>query len=344
VSSAGDVNADGFDDVIVGMPSDDSNSSAFLYLGSANGLSEVSNWSVSIPPNVGAEMSVSSAGDVNGDGFDDVIVGIPEYWDEIWSGAAFVYFGSENGLSADYAWKGVIHEWYIQFGYSVAGAGDLNGDGYDDVIIGSPQYGTGGSIGDGAVFMYLGSENGLSEQPNWFAESPPGGSVFGGTVSGAGDINADGYADILVGDSGHDSAAVSGGAAFAYYGSATGLPATPSWEFISKKGDTSFGKSVDGAGDVNADGYGDIIVGANRFDGSPQGDEGAVLVFLGSAGGLGLPGWTAVGRQIGAYFGGSVAGAGDVNGDGASDIVAGAFWHTVTFPQEGGVFVFHGVP
>jgi hypothetical protein len=175
------------------------------------------------------------------------------------------------------------------------------------------------------------------------AESPPDGSIFGDEVSGAGDVNADGYADILVGDLGHQSAALTGGAAFAYYGSAVGLPADPSWQFISDKANTWFGSSVGDAGDVNADGYGDIIVGAYRFDGL-QADAGAAVVFLGSAGGLGAPGWSAVGRQAGAFFGVSAAGAGDVNGDGASDVIVGAFWHTFQLFQEGGVFVFHGVP
>ncbi|MCB9652499.1 MAG: FG-GAP repeat protein, partial [Deltaproteobacteria bacterium] len=103
-------------------------------------------------------------------------------------GAAFLYLGSAGGLSAVAAWSAESDQASASFGSSVASAGDVNGDGYDDVVVGAHRYDN-GQFGEGAVFLYLGSAAGLSATPAWTAEADRGGAWLGSTVASAGDVN-----------------------------------------------------------------------------------------------------------------------------------------------------------
>src|SRR5206468_4227124 len=137
LASAGDVNGDGLDDVIVGAPYYDVQGRAFVYLGTASGPAIQPAWVVDgVQSRFGA--SVSSAGDVNGDGFDDVIVGEPGAnvtTPGRPSGQASLFLGSPSGLATTPAWIGQAGQ-FQRFGASVSSAGDVNGDGFDDVIVG----------------------------------------------------------------------------------------------------------------------------------------------------------------------------------------------------------------
>jgi hypothetical protein len=182
----------------------------------------------------------------------------------------------------------------------------------------------------------------LSTTPNWTAESNQVNAQFGYSVSSAGDVNGDGFSDVIVGAPLFDSPELNEGRVFVYHGSATGLSTTPSWTAESNQAGAQFGYSVSSAGDVNGDGFSDVIVGAPEFD-SPEANEGRVFVYHGSATGLSTtPSWTAESNQAGARFGWSVSSAGDVNGDGFSDVIVGA--HRFDNPEldEGRVFVYHG--
>ena len=140
----------------------------------------------------------------------------------------------------------------------------------------------------------------------------------------AGDVNGDGYADVIVGADSYDNGQGNEGAAWVYLGSAAGLSATAAWMAEGNQASAWFGHSVGTAGDVNGDGYADVIVGA-RWYSNGQASEGAAFVYLGSAAGLGAAAaWTGEGNQEGAYFGHSVGTAGDVNGDGYADVIVGA--------------------
>jgi hypothetical protein len=345
VASAGDVNGDGYADVIVGawgygLSAD---GRAYVYHGSAAGLSTSAAWignSGQLDASFG--VSVATAGDVNGDGFSDVIVGAEKYDNgQTNEGRAFVYLGSVGGLSMAAAWtaEGDLAE--ASFGESVATAGDVNGDGFSDVIVGSRTY-SNGQIAEGRAFVYLGSAAGLAETAAWTAESDQASAFFGLSVATAGDVNGDGFSDVIVGAHNYDNGQTDEGRAFVYHGSAGGLGATPVWTAESSQADCDFAMSVATAGDVNGDGFSDVIVGAKTYD-NDQGQEGRAFVYHGSAVGLSTTAdWTAEGNQVHAYFGSSVATAGDVNGDGYSDVVVGSERYDNVDVSEGRASVYHG--
>jgi hypothetical protein len=279
--------------------------------------------------------SVASAGDVNGDGYDDAIVGAPQYDNgQSVEGRAYAYYGSDAGLGTTANWIAESDQAGAYFGTSVAGAGDVNGDGYDDVIVGAWGY-SNGQTSEGRAFVYHGSAAGLITTPNWTAESNQASALFGISVAGAGDVNRDGYDDAIVGALQYDNGQSTEGRAYAYYGSATGLSSTPNWTAESNQSRAYFGTSVDGAGDVNGDGYDEVIVGAPFYR-----TEGRAFAYYGSAAGLStIPNWSV---RAGAAFGFSVAGAGDVNGDGYGDAIVGARDYSHGEAVEGAAFAYHG--
>jgi len=347
VSTAGDVNGDGYDDVIVGAPhyynSQMSEGAVAVYYGSVSGLSLAPDWGdESNLEGAHFGWSVGTAGDVNGDGFSDVIVGAPYYSNgQTEEGAVAVYYGSASGLSLIPNWVDESDDECIEFGYSVGTAGDVNGDGYDDVIVGARYY-TYGQAQEGAAAVYHGSASGLSFDPDWGAESNVVGAGFGESVGTAGDVNGDGYADVIVGAPYYNHGEDGEGAVAVYHGSASGLSLTPNWGDESNLEYANFGESVGTAGDVNGDGFSDIIVGASWYT-NGQDQEGAVVVYHGSAAGLALlPNWLDESDQADAHFGWSVGTAGDVNGDGFSDVIVGAYGYDHGQTDEGAAVVYHG--
>jgi hypothetical protein len=347
VASAGDVNGDGYADVIAGAPDYDNGQSdegrAFVYHGSATGLSTTPNWTAE-SDQAGADygVSVATAGDVNGDGYADVIVGAYYYASgQSFEGRAFVYHGSAAGLSTTPDWTAESDQGFAYFGISVGTAGDVNGDGYADVIVGAYFYDNGQSQ-EGRAFVYHGSAAGLSTTPDWTAESNQDFAYFGRSVGTAGDVNGDGYADVIVGAYEFDNGQLDEGRAFVYHGSATGLSTTSDWTAESNQVNAYFGRSVGTAGDVNGDAYADAIVGAFYYD-NGQSDEGRALVYHGSAAGLSTtPNWTGESDQTWARFGISAGTAGDINGDGYADAIVGAYLYDKGQSDEGGAFVYHG--
>jgi hypothetical protein len=347
VAGAGDVNGDGYDDVIVGAFNYDNGQSdegrAFAYYGSAAGLSTAANWTAE-SNQAGANFGISVAGarDVNGDGYDDVVVGAYSYDNgQVGEGRAFAYHGSASGLSTAANWTADSNQESAFFGHSVAGAGDVNGDGYDDVVVGAYSYDN-GQVGEGRAFAYHGSASGLSTAANWTAESNQDFASFGHSVAGAGDVNGDGYDDVVVGAPFYDGGQSNEGTAFAYHGSTSGLGSAASWTVESDQAGAIFGVSVAGAGDVNGDGYDEVIVGAYNYS-NGQYAEGRAFAYYGSAAGLSTAAnWTAETNQEFARFGYSVAGAGDVNGDGYDDVIGGAHGYENGEAEEGRAFVFCG--
>jgi hypothetical protein len=243
-------------------------------------------------------ISVAGAGDVNGDGFADVIVGASDYdAGETDEGASFVFLGGPTGIpsgnpsSASARLESNQADAYM--GWSVAGAGDVDGDGYGDVIVGASDYDD-VETDEGAAFVFLGSASGIANgNPSTAAaqlEADQDYAWLGVSVAGAGDVNGDGYADVIVGASGYDAGKPDEGAAFVFLGSPTGIPsgnpASAAAQLTSSQADASLGMSVAGAGDVNGDGFADVIVGATDYDDSET-DEGAAFVFLGNGGAYG---------------------------------------------------------
>ncbi len=138
-----------------------------------------------------------------------------------------------------------------KYGWEVAGVGDVNQDGYDDVVVGANMY-SNGHVDEGGAWLYLGSAAGPDTAADWHAEGNQTNAQMGYGVAGAGDVNSDGFDDVIV-------SAPAANRTHVYYGFSGGIPATPSW---TATGCCSFGSSVSGAGDVNGDGFDDVIIGA----------------------------------------------------------------------------------
>lgn len=268
ISEAGDVNGDGYDDLVVGSRGDGHyaiTGRARVYLGSATGVDPVAvvTWSGgsdfygdTLDYYFGGQ--VSGAGDVNGDGYDDVLVtheGLAEI---------HLYEGSAAGPGPVPAvvWTNPTPTSSTE--YRLSGAGDVNGDGYDDVIVGSLADG-------GTVVQFFGSAAGAATTPSRTLRFPAPSSI-----SDAGDVNGDGYDDVVLGSAAHDLAR---GRVEILAGSAHGLR-RDAWGGIGGGVDLEqVGRSVSSAGDVNGDGFADVIVGGNGSDG----DTGRALVTTGHA-------------------------------------------------------------
>jgi hypothetical protein len=266
VGTAGDVNGDGYADIIFGANTNVGvvGPSAFMvYSGSMTGL-HFSHKVESDQVGDGFGESVWTAGDVNGDGYADVIVGALRYENgQSKEGRAYVYHGAVDGLAITSAWDDEGDQDYAYFGYAARTAGDVNGDGYADVIASAPGF-DGGRTNEGVAYVYHGSAAGLATSPTCTLEGIQGGIEFGFSAGTAGDVNDDGYDDVIVGARYYDDHddQIDEGAAFVYYGSATGLTTTRAWTGQSDQAGAWYGYAVGTAGDVNGDGYADVIVGA----------------------------------------------------------------------------------
>jgi hypothetical protein len=322
VASAGDVNGDGYSDVIVGAQNYENGQSgegcAFVYHGGPAGLSATPAW-MAEGNQAGARFgtSVACAGDVNGDGYEDVVVGASFYdMGHSNEGCALVYHGGPTGLSTSHAWMVEGNYTNARLGSSVATAGDTNGDGYSDVIVGAPSQ----SGGRGRLYVYFGGPGGLATSPSWTKDGDQSSCWLGCSVASAGDVNADGYSDVIAGAWLYDKGQYNEGLAFVYLGGPSGPSLPAAWTGEGNMGSAYFGFSVAGAGDVNGDGFDDVIVGAKNYA-----SRGQSRVFCGCCTGCSeTPDWELSCGYYRSYYGTSVAGAGDVDGDGAPDVIVGA--------------------
>ena len=377
VSGAGDVNGDGLDDLIIGADGADPNGEdrvgeSYVVFGQNNGFSSSLDLSTLNGTNgfvirgIGdldfSGQSVSGAGDVNGDGLDDLIIGASDVDGNSNSGESYVVFGTNNGFSSPlnlntldgtngFVISGVDGNDFT--GRSVSGAGDVNGDGFDDVIIGARLANPNGNSYAGESYVVFGSDRGFSslldlttlDGTNGFVLSGIDANDFSGlSVSGAGDINGDGFDDVIIGSTGGDASGNSdSGESYVVFGTNSGFSSSVNLSALNgtngvvingvDANDLS-GISVSGAGDINGDGFDDVIIGSTGGDASGNSDSGESYVVFGNNGGFSSPldlsalngtnGFVINGIDAGDNSGISVSGAGDVNGDGLGDLVIGA--------------------
>jgi len=210
------------------------------------------------------------------------------------------------------------------FGQSVAGAGDVNGDGFADVIIGAPGSDVGGDR-TGQVYVY----SGIDGSTLYTFTGTQARDCLGLSVSGAGDVNNDGFADIIVGAPqawGAANPEVGPGYAYVY----SGLDGSVLYALIGEATGDHFGRSVSSAGDVNNDGYADLIVGAQGYDAGGGNFTGRAYGFYGGSGpfpatiAAGTANSIFTGYSAYSTFGFAVACAGDINADGHDDVFVGA--------------------
>ena len=330
VSGLGDVNGDGFADLA--WPA--SNTTVSVYHGGGyvfpvTGFARLS----SKPPqaNAGFALGLSAAGDINGDGFSDFVVGQPNYddgqtdegrFEPVYGGACGPSCGPSIPSSPADLWES--NQAGASQGWSVAGGGDLNGDGYSDVVVGAPLWDGAAGADSGRVQVYLGSASGLAATPSFTFEGPEPSDQLGWMVANAGDVNGDGLADFLVAAPYEPVDGVfEAGKVYLFLGAATptGVNPTPVWTQAGVVDQQHLGIRLASAGDVNRDGYADVLVGGLLI--GPSGEVGA-YVYQGRKTGLGAsPAATLLGVAAGDDYGISLSSAGDVNGDGYSDVALG---------------------
>jgi len=210
--------------------------------------------------------AVAAAGDVNGDGFDDLIVGAP-FFDvaNVNDGRAFIYFGGAGAFNTVADAILGLNQGSAFFGVSVAGAGDVNGDGYADVLVGSSGF-DGAATNSGAALLYFGGAGAFNLTIDAQLGSSAGSVRFGSAVAGVGYVNGDGFADIVIGSPFYTSGQADEGAAFLYFGGAGVFNQMTDAHFEVNQVNAQFGNAVAGAGDVNGDGFADVLVGSALYD------------------------------------------------------------------------------
>jgi hypothetical protein len=344
VAAAGDVNGDGFGDFIVGANGNDAGGAsagrAYVYFGgpSFDGVADVIFTGATSSDNLGG--TVCGAGDVNGDGYDDVLVSATGN-DAAFSnaGAVYVYFGGPAMDNvADWTLSGAAAS--DGFGSDAAGAGDVNGDGYDDVVVGATGNDTGGTSAGAAYVFYGGpAPDAVADLTLYGGASA---DVLGTSVDGAGDVNGDGYADVVVGSIGSDAGGSNAGRVYVHFGGPS-LDTLADLVLTGESGGDNFGMEVAGVGDFDGDGFDDILVGAHLNDASGT-SSGSAYLYLGGPVADDTPDLVLRGLVASENFGFSVGAAGDVNGDGFSDLTVGAYNNDQAFSDAGRAVLVLGGP
>jgi hypothetical protein len=314
VSGAGDVDGDGVPDVILGMEGE---------IGAGPGRAAVySGRSGAVLHAFEGEVALDlfghavAAADVNRDGHADLLVGAPCTWRKSCAGYARLFSGRDGSILHTFRGERATGD---RFGFSVADAGDMNGDGHPELAIGALGD-AGNGPHSGRVYVFSGKDGALA----WTFDGDGAGHELGHAVAGAGDVDRDGHADLFAG------AFLQSGIGYArLYSGKTGAVLT---EVRGLEPGDAFGHSVAAGGDLDGDGVPDLAVGAP--DATVRGVErvGYLRVFSGASGSVLLH---RTGDRELQHFGYGVAFAGDTDGDGRQEVIAG----TVVLRDVGSVFL-----
>ncbi len=359
-----DIDDDGYDDIFIGATGNGSTGAVYLVYGAADTLSSMDLNNAAFKKFTGQAgghvgNALAGGGDINNDGADDIIVGDQDI--DSLTGAVYVKYGktdhtrfiSSTFTSNDIKISGIESQDFA--GSSLALGGDMNGDGYDDILIGACECGSDSTHTGGKAFVIYGDSTGnlgstiaLSSAITLTGEAT--GDKAGLSVSFAGDINNDGYADALIGAPANDSAFTDGGAAYILYGSSTrvtskSLGHSSIIKLSGSRAEGNTGSFVTGGRDINNDSYPDMVIGTpSQVD--PGG--GRVHVLYGGAAletnqsintASDLVFDSLVSGQ--ANYTGSSAILGDWNGDGYNDISIGSPHQRVTLTEVGSVHTYY---
>ncbi len=391
ISFVGDFNQDGLDDLVVGSPgadpmNRDSAGTSHVVFGRTNGFPSRLELG-GLPLGAGITLqgagqfhavgrTLGSAGDVNGDGIDDLVIGVPTADTEALSsaGKTYVVFGRTDNSQSTVDLAGLDgHNGFVITGaseddfsgHAVASAGDFNGDGIGDFVIGAPKAAFPGRLTAGASYLVYGRSDGfppaldlneLTNEQGVLLVGIHGNSGY--AVSSAGDVNGDGFGDIVIGSDFAPGDANFAGEAYVLFGTADrfvspfylgSLDGVAGFRMTGEKSLDLSGRIVASAGDLNADGFDDIVIGSPNAGPDRRTDPGKAYVVFGQEGNFpatlnlgdlnGTNGFALVGMTPGDRLGDAVGSAGDFNGDGISDLIVGA---PGTLLGTGAVYIVFG--
>ncbi len=337
--SVGDATADGLDDFVIGTYYEDGGGvldagRVYFFDGDLD-APRLTLISPNAQTNSRFGCAAAGAGDVDNDGDPDIVVGA--YGETVGGSTAAgrVYLFDAGTGALVRTLVSPNPEYAGRFGWSVAGTGDVDDDGYDDVVIGADSE-DGGAGGAGRAYVFSGQTGGVLY--TLVSPNPVGSGGFGSHVSGAGDVDDDGYADVIVGASEPPGGLSGAGRAYVFSGQTGSIlytlvsPNPEEWG--------SFGASAACVGDIDNDGYDDVVVGAGGESGG-ESASGRVYVFSGSTGNL-LATLVSPAPEEGGHFGAAVAGIGDRDGDGFDDLMIGALYEDGGATDSGRAYVYSG--
>lgn len=380
VAGGGDFNGDGLADIVIGAPGAGNGGEAYLVYGKADGA-EVTMAELDLSQGgflltgqvVGDEAgtAVAMVGDVNGDGYDDIAVGAPDAGTVPGAGRTFVVHGtteteaitlssvlggmggfSVNGIGIDDA-----------SGSTLGGGGDVNGDGLSDVVIGAPLANPNGGNSGAAYVVFGKTDGGAVNLANAGAAAfsirgIAASDLAGGAVDIAGDVNGDGRMDVIVGASGGEDDLLFQGQAYVVFGKDDGtdielsevLAGMGGFGIDGETAGNFLGQAVAGVGDVDGDGFGDMLLGSPNLDFNGTNAGRAHLIFGKTNGArvettdisTGLGGFSLDGEANVDRAGSVVAGGGDIDGDGYPDFIIGADGSDIAGNEAGSVYVMFG--